>query len=140
MSSLGVSRTRPCVLVSILTALALLSLAAAVESATAESVVISEFLASNSGGLRDEDGDYPDWIEIFNGGTNTVNLDGWFLTDAPDNLGKWRFPSTNLPPNGFLLVFASGKSRAVPGAPLHANFQLGAGGEYLALVRPDGVT
>src|SRR5262249_62316901 len=51
-----------------------------------------------------------------------------------------RFPSTNVPPNGFLIVFASGKNRVVPGAPLHANFSLNASGEYLALVKPDGVT
>src|SRR5688572_7216350 len=103
----------------------------------ADSVFISEFVASNSNGLRDEDNDFSDWIEIFNGGTNTVNLDGWFLTDSPENLTRWRFPATNLAPNSFLIVFASGKNRL---APLHANFSLGAGGEYLALVRPDGLT
>lgn len=103
----------------------------------ADSVFISEFVASNSNGLRDEDNDFSDWIEIFNSGTNTVNLDGWFLTDSPENLTRWRFPATNLSPNSFLIVFASGKNRV---APLHANFSLGAGGEYLALVRPDGLT
>jgi len=107
---------------------------------SAETVFISEFLASNNGGLRDEDGDTPDWIEIFNSGTNTVNLNGWFLTDTAGNLTRWRIPSTNVPPNGFLIVFASGKNRAVSGAPLHANFNLSAGGEYLALIHPDGVT
>ena len=105
-----------------------------------DTVFISEFVASNSNGLRDEDGDFSDWIEIFNSGTNTVNLDGWFLTDTEGNLTRWRFPATNLPPSGFMVVFASGKNRAVSGAPLHANFNLSAGGEYLALVRPDGVT
>src|SRR5262245_42778506 len=103
----------------------------------AENVTITEFSASNSSGLRDEDGDYSDWIEIFNGGSTTVNLGGWFLTDAPGNLTKWRFPATNVAPNGFLIVFASGKNRVVAGAPLHANFSLNASGEYLALVLPD---
>src|SRR4051794_16357880 len=99
----------------------------------AEPVFISEFLASNQGGLQDEDGATPDWIEIFNSGTNTANMNGWFLTDNAGNLTKWRIPATNVPPNGFLLVFASGKNRSVPGAPLHANFSLNASGEYLAL-------
>ncbi len=103
-------------------------------------VIIAEFLASNSSGLTDEDGDHSDWIELFNGGTAPVNLDGWYLTDAPGNLTRWRLPATNVPPGGFLLVFASGKNRAVAGAPLHANFSLNADGEYLALVQPDGVT
>ena len=107
---------------------------------TAATVVISEFLASNSGGLADEDLDHPDWIELFNGGTTTANLDGWFLTDSAADPTRWRLPATNMPPGGFLVVFASGKNRAVAGAPLHANFSLSAAGEYLALVLPDGVT
>src|SRR5262249_25550211 len=48
------------------------------------------------------------------------------------------FPSTNLITKGFMVVFASGKNRAIAGAPLHTDFSLKAGGEYLALVRPDG--
>ena len=113
-------------------------IACAASTSAADSVIISEFAASNSNGLRDEDGAYSDWIELFNGGTSTVNLLNWALTDSASDLAKWKFPAANLPPNGFLVVFASGKNRRVPGAPLHANFQLSAGGEYLALVRADG--
>src|SRR5436190_5989526 len=112
----------------------------AVSLRAVETVTISEFLASNTSGLKDEDSEYSDWIEIFNGGTTTVNMDGWYLTDAPGNLTKWRFPATNIGPSRFLIVFASSKNRAVPGAPLHANFALSASGEYLALVKPDGFT
>ena len=114
-----------------------LSLAASAAPA-ADTVILSEFVASNSGGLRDEDGDASDWIELFNAGTSTVNLGGWSLTDSPGDLTKWSFPSTNLAPGAFLVVFASGKNRRVPGAPLHTGFSLSASGEYLALVRPDG--
>ena len=105
--------------------------------ARGQEVVISEFMASNGRTLADEDGDYSDWIELYNGGAAAVNLDGWFLTDNANNLTKWRFPAVSLEPRGFLVVFASGKDRAVPGAPLHTSFNLAAGGEYLALVRPD---
>jgi len=101
-------------------------------------VVITEFLANNSGGLTDEDREAPDWIEIFNTGTNGVDLAGWRLTDDAGDLSKWIFPATNLQGNEFMIVFASGKDRRVAGAPLHANFSLSAGGEYLALVRADG--
>jgi len=105
-----------------------------------ESVVITEFLASNVKGLTDEDGDSSDWIELFNSGSTALNLFGWHLTDDPADLTKWTFPATNLAPKGFLIVFASGKDRAVPGAPLHTSFKLDADGGYLALVKPDGVT
>jgi hypothetical protein len=69
-----------------------------------------------------------------------VNLEGWSLTDERANLKKWRFPSTVLPPSEYLIVFASKKNRRVPNGELHTNFKLKAGGDYLALVKPDGVT
>ncbi|HXI52361.1 MAG TPA: CotH kinase family protein, partial [Candidatus Saccharimonadales bacterium] len=101
---------------------------------------ISEFMASNTRTLADESGLFPDWIEIYNPGTLPVNLDGWSLTDSAANLQKWRFPATNLAGGSFLVVFASGNDRRVPGARLHTSFQLSSDGEYLALVKPDGVT
>jgi hypothetical protein len=103
-------------------------------------VVISEFMAVNSRTLADEDGAYPDWLELYNAGANTVNLDQWCLTDSASTPAKWRFPATNLPPYSYLLVFASGKDRAVPGAPLHTSFKLAGSGQYLALLEPDGQT
>lgn len=101
-------------------------------------VLITEFMALNDGPLLDEDGDPSDWIELHNAGTNIVNLDGWFLTDRSSQLSQWRFPATNLAPNAYLIVFASGKDRRVPGAPLHTAFRLNGNGEFLGLVRPGG--
>ena len=101
---------------------------------------ITEFLAHNQTSITDEDGDHSDWIELHNFGAIAVNLDGWHLTDDAVQLNKWRFPGTNLPPGGFLIVFASGKDRALPGAPLHTSFTLDEQGEYLGLVKPDGQT
>ena len=78
-------------------------------------LVISEFLAENDGGLHDSDGDSPDWIEIQNTGPGVAALLGWHLTDTPTNLVRWTFPATNLAPGSFLVVFASGKDRAISG-------------------------
>lgn len=103
-------------------------------------VRISEFMAENDGFHKDADGDSPDWIELQNDSAATVNLAGWHLTDDPADLAKWTFPATNLPAGGYLVVFASGKDRAVAGAELHTNFQLDNAGEYLALVAADGTT
>ncbi|MDG1890779.1 MAG: lamin tail domain-containing protein [Verrucomicrobiota bacterium] len=103
-------------------------------------VVISEFMASNGLTAQDEDGDSSDWIELYNPSNVTVDLTGWFLSNNADNLTEWPFPSTTLGPRALLTVWASGKDRSVPGAPLHANFGLNASGEFLALVHPDGVT
>lgn len=101
---------------------------------------ISEVLARNATGRADNEGHRVDWIELHNPGPDPIDLRGWFLTDSPAHPAKWRFPTVSLPPDGRLLVFASGKDRANEGAELHTNFKLSAGGEYLALVRPDGHT
>src|ERR1041384_220145 len=85
----------------------------------ADQLIISEFATDNPGAIEDEDGDKSDWIEIHNAGTNTVNLLGWSLTDSAANLSKWTFPSTNIPPNGYLIVFASSKDRHNAGRELH---------------------
>jgi hypothetical protein len=102
--------------------------------------LISEFLASNDSGREDVDGEASDWIELHNAGDMAADLGGWYLTDDQVDLTKWQFPAVTLPPGGYLVVFASDKDRTDPAAELHANFRLAAGGEYLALVRPDGTT
>lgn len=107
--------------------------------AGAQGVALSEFLAAG-GELADEDGEFPDWIEIQNQSSSLVDLEGWYLTDEAADLKKWRFPRAPVAPGGFVVVFASGKDRRTPGRELHANFQLSSEGEFLALVRPDGVS
>lgn len=103
-------------------------------------LIISEFMAINDTTLADEDGDFSDWIEIYNPGTETVNLDGWYLTDNPSNLIKWSFPSVSLHADDYLVVFASDKNKTLVSGNLHTNFKLSGSGEFLALVEPDGST
>ncbi len=105
-----------------------------------ERLYITEFMAANTRTLLDRDREYSDWIELYNGGDTAINLNGWCLTDDRNRLDQWRFPAVTLGPSEFAIVFASGKNRRAPGAELHTNFKLDAGGEYLALVRPDGKT
>lgn len=101
-------------------------------------VVINEFLASNQTVLADEDGDYSDWLELYNAGAAPVDLAGWSLTDDEADPGKWVFPARTLAPHAYLVIFASGKDRTPPGGELHTNFSISAGGEYLGLY--DGST
>lgn len=107
---------------------------------SAQSLFITEFMAANASGERDEDGDFSDWIEVFNATPQAVSLKGWCLTDDSLSPGKWRFPDVTIPAQGYVVVYASGKSRVDPKKPLHTNFSLDRDGEYLALVGPDGST
>lgn len=102
--------------------------------------LITEFLAANDVGLRDEDGDFSDWIEIHNPDESAISLEGFHLTDDALNLNKWTFPAVTIESGAFLVVFASGKDRIDPATNLHTDFALSADGEYLALVAPDGST
>jgi hypothetical protein len=102
-------------------------------NAAVAGVVINEFMAENQNGIRDEDGDTSDWIELFNGSAEVVNLEGWYLTDTVLDLTKWRIPNVAIASSGYLLIWASEKNRTNPLA-LHTNFRLNDSGEFLALV------
>ena len=101
-------------------------------------IYISEFMASNSSTIMDEDGDYHDWIELYNPTASAIELGGWYLSDNPDNLIKWIFPQITVEAHGYLLIFASGKDRR--NTELHTNFQLSSSGEQICLTKSDGVT
>ncbi|HXJ61444.1 MAG TPA: CotH kinase family protein [Verrucomicrobiae bacterium] len=105
-----------------------------------QNLIISEFMAANNSGVRDADGDFSDWIEIYNPERGPASLAGWYVSDNPLDLTKWRFPDVTIPGQGFVLVFASGKDRTDPQGELHTNFNLDRDGEYLALTRPDATT
>jgi CotH kinase protein/Lamin Tail Domain/Chitobiase/beta-hexosaminidase C-terminal domain len=107
-------------------------------SAAMAQFIINEFMTDNSTGIRDDDANRSDWIELANIGPVAGNLDGYYLTDEATNLTKWRFPSVSINANNYLLVWASAKDRTNNANPLHTNFKLGKTGGYLALVAPNG--
>ncbi|KAF0131610.1 MAG: hypothetical protein FD155_134 [Bacteroidetes bacterium] len=74
-------------------------------------VVINEGSNMNYSTIADENGDFPDWIEILNTGSDTVNLFNYSLSDTPSNPAKWRFPYLKLAPGAYMTIFCSGKDR-----------------------------
>ena len=100
--------------------------------------IISEFMAENDTTLEDEDCRTSDWLEIFNSTAATINLEGWYLTDDPDEPAKWPLPDLPLDANERTIIFASNQDRIE--GELHTDFRLDSDGGYLALVKPDGLT
>ncbi|WP_102412085.1 lamin tail domain-containing protein [Beduinella massiliensis] len=98
-------------------------------------LVINEIVASNVSVLQDEDGDFPDWIEIYNTSSRTIDLSNYALSDDPASPLKFRFPQgTVIEPHGYYVVYASGKDReAVEGGWPHARFKLRSNGETVVL-------
>ncbi len=111
----------------------------AVDSVTLDPV-ITEFMASNLATLVDEDGDNPDWIEIYNPNNFSINIKDYYLTDDARERYKWKIPNRVLAPREYAVVFASTKDRTSLDSPLHTNFSLKSEGEFLALVAKDGFT
>jgi CotH kinase protein/Lamin Tail Domain/Fn3 associated len=106
------------------------------------SLAINEIVASNGSASADPQGEYEDWIEIYNYGDAPVDLGGMYLTDDLDAPTKWQVPAgdstlTTVAAQGYLVVWADGDTEA---EGLHAGFKLDADGEDVGLVDVDGVT
>ena len=105
-------------------------------------LVINEFMASNdSWSIPGEDpaATFPDWIEIHNTGDTPIDMGGWFVTDALDDIAQYQLPTdkpelTTIPAKGYLVLFCDGLDDG-----LHTNFKLGSGGEDVGISQ-DGVT
>jgi hypothetical protein len=98
---------------------------------SAGQVVINEVMAANGSVITNANGDYSDWIELFNPSANAVSLDYMYLSDSETNLAKWQFPNgTVVQPGQFLIIWADEDTSSVE---LHANFKLSAGGEKVIL-------
>ncbi|MFC1528920.1 CotH kinase family protein [Candidatus Latescibacterota bacterium] len=76
-------------------------------------LLINEVMSSNSLTIEDEDGDYSDWIELFNPNSSPVDLTGYGLSDRADDPFKWVFPGITLDAGKHFLIFASGKDKKV---------------------------
>ena len=105
---------------------------------------ITEFMASNAASLADADGDYPDWIEIYNPNSTSLNIGGMYLTDNLSKLTKYQIATgTTIAANGYIVIFCDDgdtHNSTDPDPVQHTNFKLDAAGEYLALVDTNGTT
>lgn len=102
-------------------------------------VKISEIMAKNTIWITDSDWDFSDYIEITNYGSEAVDLESFTLTNDPENIYKWAFPSVKLNPGKSIVVFASGKDRVKENSEFHLSFKLDNEGESLYLYKSGGV-
>ncbi len=99
---------------------------------TPTTLFINELMPANDTTFADPQGDYEDWIELYNSGAEAIDMSGIYVSDDPDEPAKWTFPAdTTITAGGFLLVWADGDTGDSPG--LHASFRLSANGESVVL-------
>lgn len=106
----------------------------------ARSVFINEWMTLNTVVADPKDGDYESWFELFNAGTQAVDLTGWYLSGNPLNPFQFQIPSGYvLPPHGYLLAWADNEpAQNLPfNGDLHVNFDL-ADASALGLYTPAG--
>src|SRR5206468_2252728 len=103
---------------------------------------INEVQAENITGLTDSYGEHDPWIEIYNASTNTVSLNGLYLSASYTNLAQWGFPAgASIGPTQFLVVFCDGQAAQTSNSEYHTSFRLPPASGAVALSRaPESVT
>jgi spore coat protein CotH len=98
-------------------------------------VVINEICASNSNTLSDENGDFDDWLELYNNSDEEASLQAYYLTDDAAEPRKWKLPNISIGPQSFVVVWLDNE---IEEGELHANFKLSASGENIYLFNESG--
>ncbi len=106
-------------------------------------LVINEFLASNDAGYADENGEFDDWIELYNGSADAIDIGGYYISDDTEEPLAWQIPSddsdaTTIPSGGYLILWAD--KEADQGTLHLGEVKLSSGGESIVLTDPDGIT
>src|SRR4051812_18280403 len=70
-------------------------------------VVINEICPSNVSTISNSGGNFDDWIELYNPGSSSINIQGYAITDDIGEPTKFIFPSVILSPSSRIIVFAS---------------------------------
>ncbi|HPE58402.1 MAG TPA: lamin tail domain-containing protein, partial [Bacteroidales bacterium] len=87
-------------------------------------IVINEYSVSNLNSFTDNFGQNEDWFELYNLGSSSTDLGGYFLSDDTTDLFKWQFPEGSMvTSHGFARVWATGRD-LVSGSHYHTNFRL----------------
>jgi len=106
----------------------------------AANLVVNEWMAAAQSVIQDPaDGHFEDWFELYNAGTNSVDLSGYLLADSRNPADPFTIPAGYVVgPKQFRLVWADGEPvQNAPGRDLHVNFSLSADGEEIVMLNPD---
>ena len=99
-------------------------------------LVINEVMASNTSVIADQNGEFDDWVELYNNNNFSINLNGYYLSDNENDLLKWSFPNVSIAPNSYLIVWCDTAGSSQTG--LHTNFRLSSDQEEVYLTDPLG--
>ena len=101
-------------------------------------LVINEIMAGNFSAVADQNGEYDDWVELYNSSSNDIDLYGFHLSDNENDLTKWTFPNVSISANGYLIIWCDTAGGTQSG--LHTTYRLSADQEEVYLSDPSGNT
>ena len=102
-----------------------------------DKLYISEIMTKNTYTLKDNFNEYSDYIEIYNGYNNTVNLENYHISDMEFETSRWTFPNIEIKAHEYLLIYATVRNTCKDNI-CHTNFKLSSKGEVLTLTDPNG--
>ena len=95
-------------------------------------LLISEVMSANATAVPDENGEYCDWMELYNGTGSDLDMEGVMITDRTDRI-TFPFPAYTLKAGARVMVFASDSYQLDPGKPFHGKFKISSAGAHLYL-------
>jgi hypothetical protein len=101
-----------------------------------QQLAINEFMAKNDATVTDQDGEYEDWLEIYNNTSSPINLGNVYLSNSLSDVLKWRFPNTTSIAANSVLAIWMDQDTTQNG--LHANFKLSASGDAIYIFNSAG--
>ena len=95
---------------------------------------ISEAMSSNSSYLVGPYRNTTDWVELYNGGSETIDLSGYYMTDS-SNLTKYPLPAKQLAPGSYIVFLLSESGKQLKAGYSHLPFNLSSTGDRLYLTK-----
>ena len=103
----------------------------------AQDLVINEVMANNQFTQADQDGDFDNWIELYNNSDYTISTNGLYLTNDQTNLTKWAFPEQIILPGAYAIIWAD---QEIQQYGMHTSIALNPEGDSLWISNADGTT
>lgn len=94
-------------------------------------LVINEIMSSNSHYIPTQDGEYYDWVELYNGSGQDIDLQDFYFSDSQEDPLRWQFPKVTIPKGEYMIVYLSGLDTWDGAMEIHTNFKLSSSGETL---------
>ena len=105
------------------------------QSRAPKGLQISELMSANRSFVKGPYGSTWDWVELYNGSSENMNLKDYTFSKNPDDLNAYPLPDKTLAPGQYCVILLSDKSDSYPKGYARLPMNLSADGESVYLSR-----